>query len=167
MDGCVFCNKHSEKCRTDVYKRQRLQSAGWNLDNLSDAQKIAISLDISSFFDTFEKMPKYMRDFFNEKTLEEEFNIKINAEYTEPIQSLSDLQKKFNEATDGQFEAQIKVSTDSEKIIEGIQKAYKEAKETTNQLKPVLILSLIHILLKVKPPNCVCRECRSICLSLL
>lgn len=119
--------------------KSRLQSAGWNLDNLSDAQKIAISLDISSFFDTFEKMPKYMRDFFNEKTLEEEFNIKINAEYTEPIQSLSDLQKKFNEATDGQFEAQIKVSTDSEKIIEGIQKAYKEAKETTNQLKPILI----------------------------
>lgn len=49
------------------------------------------------------------------------------------------MQKKFNEATDGQFEAQIKVSTDSEKIIEGIQKAYKEAKETTNQLKPILI----------------------------
>ena len=119
--------------------KSRLQSAGWNLDNLSDAQKIAIGLDISSFFDTFEKMPKYMRDFFNEKTLEEEFNIKINAEYTEASQSFSDLQKKFNEATDGQFEAQIKVSTDSEKIIEGIQKGYKEAKETTNQLKPVLI----------------------------
>ena len=119
--------------------KSRLQAAGWNLDNLSDAQKIAIGLDISSFFDTFEKMPKYMRDFFNEKTLEKQFNIKINAEYAEPIQSLSDLQKKFNEATDGQFEAQIKVSTDSEKIIEGVQKAYKEAKETTNQLKPVLI----------------------------
>lgn len=119
--------------------KSRLQAAGWDLENLSDAQKIAIGLDISSFFDTFEKMPKYMRDFFNEKTLEEEFNIKINAEYTEASQSFSDLQKKFNEATDGQFEAQIKVSTDSEKIIEGIQKAYKEAKEITNQLKPVLI----------------------------
>ena len=119
--------------------KSRLKAAGWDLENLSDAQKIAIGLDISSFFDTFEKMPKYMRDFFNEKTLEEEFNIKINAEYTETIQSLSDSQKKFNEATDGQFEAQIKVSTDSEKIIEGIQKAYKEAKEITNQLKPVLI----------------------------
>lgn len=119
--------------------KSRLKAAGWDLENLSDAQKIAIGLDISSFFDTFEKMPKYMRDFFNEKTLEEEFNIKINAEYTEASQSFPDLQKKFNEATDGQFEAQIKVSTDSEKIIEGIQKGYKEAKETTNQLKPVLI----------------------------
>lgn len=119
--------------------KSRLKAAGWDLENLSDAQKIAIGLDISSFFDTFEKMPKYMRDFFNEKTLEEEFNIKINAEYTEASQSFSDLQKKFNEATDGQFEAQIKVSTDSEKFIEGIQKAYKEAKEITNQLKPVLI----------------------------
>ena len=119
--------------------KSRLKAAGWDLEILSDAQKIAIGLDISSFFDTFEKMPKYMRDFFNEKTLEEEFNIKINAEYTEASQSFSDLQKKFNEATDGQFEAQIKVSTDSEKIIEGIQKGYKEAKETTNQLKPVLI----------------------------
>lgn len=119
--------------------KSRLGAAGWDLNNLSDAQRIAISLDISAFFDTFEKMPKYMRDFFNGKILEDEFNIKINAEYTEASQSFSDLQKKFNEATDGQFEAQIKVSTDSEKIIEGIQKAYKEAKEITNQLKPVLI----------------------------
>ena len=119
--------------------KSRLQAAGWNLDNLSDAQRIAIGLDISSFLDQFKEMPVDIRKFLNGEILEKQFNIKINAEYTETIQSLSDLQKKFNEATDGQFEAQIKVSTDSEKIIEGIQKAYKEAKETTNQLKPVLI----------------------------
>lgn len=119
--------------------KSRLQAAGWNLDNLSDAQRIAISLDISSFLDQFKEMPVDIRKFLNGEILEKQFNIKINAEYTETIQSLSDLQKKFNEATDGQFEAQIKVSTDSEKIIEGVQKAYKEAKETTNQLKPVLI----------------------------
>ena len=119
--------------------KSRLQAAGWNLDNLSDAQKIAIGLDISSFLDQFKEMPVDIRNFLNGEILEKQFNIKINAEYTETIQSLSDLQKKFNEATDGQFEAQIKVSTDSEKIIEGIQKAYKEAKETTNQLKPILI----------------------------
>lgn len=119
--------------------KSRLQAAGWNLDNLSDAQKIAIGLDISSFLDQFKEMPVDIRNFLNGEILEKQFNIKINAEYTETIQSLSDLQKKFNEATDGQFEAQIKVSTDSEKIIEGIQKAYKEAKEITNQLKPVLI----------------------------
>lgn len=119
--------------------KSRLQAAGWNLDNLSDAQKIAIGLDISSFLDQFKEKLVDIRNFLNGKILEKQFNIKINAEYTETIQSLSDLQKKFNEATDGQFEAQIKVSTDSEKIIEGIQKAYKEAKETTNQLKPILI----------------------------
>lgn len=119
--------------------KSRLQAAGWNLDNLSDAQRIAIGLDISSFLDQFKEMPVDIRNFLNGEILEKQFNIKINAEYTETIQSLSDLQKKFNEATDGQFEAQIKVSTDSEKIIEGIQKAYKEAKETTNQLKPLLI----------------------------
>lgn len=119
--------------------KSRLQAAGWNLDNLSDAQRIAIGLDISSFLDQFKEMQVDTRKFLNGKILEKQFNIKINAEYTETIQSLSDLQKKFNEATDGQFEAQIKVSTDSEKIIEGVQKAYKEAKETTNKLKPVLI----------------------------
>lgn len=119
--------------------KSRLQAAGWNLDNLSDAQRIAIGLDISSFLDQFKEMPVDIRKFLNGEILEKQFNIKINAEYTETIQSLSDLQKKFNEATDGQFEAQIKVSTDLEKIIEGVQKAYKEAKETTNQLKPVLI----------------------------
>lgn len=120
------------------YKSQ-LQAAGWNLNNLSDAQRIAIGLDISSFLDQFKEMPVDIRKFLNGEILEKQFNIKINAEYTETIQSLLDLQKKFNEATDGQFEAQIRVSTDSEKIIEGVQKAYKEAKETTNQLKPVLI----------------------------
>lgn len=119
--------------------KSRLQAAGWNLNNLSDAQRIAIGLDISSFLDQFKEMLVDVRKFLNGKILEKPFNIKINAEYTETIQSLSDLQKKFNEATDGQFEAQIKVSTDSKKIIEGVQKAYKEAKETTNQLKPVLI----------------------------
>lgn len=119
--------------------KSRLQAAGWNLDNLSDAQKIAIGLDISSFLDQFKEMPVDIRNLLNGEILEKQFNIKINAEYAESIQSLSDLQKKFNEATDGQFEAQIKVSMDSEKIIEGVQKAYKEAKETTNQLKPVLI----------------------------
>ena len=119
--------------------KSRLQAAGWNLDNLSDAQKITIGLDISSFLDQFKEMQVDIRNLLNGKILEKQFNFKINAEYAEPIQSLSDLQKKFNEATDGQFEAQIKVSTDSEKIIEGVQKAYKEAKETTNQLKPVLI----------------------------
>lgn len=119
--------------------KSRLQAAGWNLDNLSDAQRIAIGLDISSFLDQFKEMSVDTRKFLNGGILEKQFNIKINAEYTETSQSLSDLQKKFNEATDGQFEAQIKVSTDSEKIIEGVQKAYKEAKETTNKLKPVLI----------------------------
>lgn len=119
--------------------KSRLQAAGWNLNNLSDAQRIAIGLDISSFLDQFKEMRVDIRKFLNCVILEKQFNIKINAEYTETIQSLSDLQKKFNEATDGQFEAQIKVSTDSKKIIEGVQKAYKEAKETTNQLKPVLI----------------------------
>lgn len=119
--------------------KSRLKAAGWDLEILSDAQKIAIGLDISSFLDQFKEMPVDIRNFLNGEILEKQFNIKINAEYTETIQSLSDLQKKFNEATDGQFEAQIKVSTDSEKIIEGIQKAYKEAKEITNKLKPVLI----------------------------
>lgn len=133
-----------EEVSPDMYSfiseyKSRLQAVGWNLDNLSDAQRIAIGLDISSFLDQFKEMPVDIRKFLNGEILEKQFNIKINAEYAETIQSLSDLQKKFNEATDGQFEAQIKVSTDSEKIIEGIQKAYKEAKETTNQLKPILI----------------------------
>ncbi|GAE17776.1 phage tape measure [Bacteroides pyogenes DSM 20611 = JCM 6294] len=119
--------------------RSRLRAAGWDLDNLNQAQKIAIGLDIRAFLDQFEKMKAHTREFFNERLLEKGFNIKVNVEYTETVQAISDLQKKFNEATDGKFEAQIKVSTDSEKIIEGIQKAYKEAKETTNQLKPILI----------------------------
>ena len=49
-------------------------------------------------------MPVDIRKFLNGEILEKQFNIKINAEYIETIQSLSDLQKKkFNETTDGQF----------------------------------------------------------------
>lgn len=136
----VFEEEVSPDMQSFISKyKSRLQTAGWNLNNLSDAQRIAIGLDISSFLDQFKEMLVDIRKFFNGEILEKPFNIKINAEYTETNQSLTDLQKKFNEATDGQFEAQIKVSTDSKKIIEGVQKAYKEAKETTNQLKPVLI----------------------------
>lgn len=119
--------------------RSRLRAAGWDLDNLNQAQKIAIGLDIRAFLDQFEEMKAHTREFFNERLLEKGFNIKVNVEYRETVQAISDLQKKFNEATAGKFETQIKVSTDSEKIIEGIQKAYKEAKETTNQLEPILI----------------------------
>ncbi len=119
--------------------KSRLKSKGWDLDNLNQAQKIAIGLDIRAFLDQFEEMKAHTREFFNERLLEKGFNIKVNVEYRETVQAISDLQKKFNEATAGKFETQIKVSTDSEKIIEGIQKAYKEAKETTNQLKPILI----------------------------
>lgn len=78
--------------------------------------------------DQFKEMPVDIRNLLNGEILEKQFNIKINAEYAEPIQSLSDLHKKFNEATDGQFEAQIKVSTDSEKIIEGVQKRIRKLK---------------------------------------
>lgn len=75
--------------------KSRLQAAGWNLDNLSDAQRIAIGLDISSFLDQFKEMPVDIRKFLNGEILEKQFNIKINAEYTETIQSLSDWQKQI------------------------------------------------------------------------
>lgn len=58
--------------------KSRLQAAGWNLDNLSDAQRIAIGLDISSFLDQFKEMPVDIRKFLNGEILEKQFNIKIN-----------------------------------------------------------------------------------------
>lgn len=68
--------------------KSRLQAAGWNLDNLSDAQRIAIGLDISSFLDQFKEMPVDIRKFLNGEILEKQFNIKT-------IQSLSDWQKQI------------------------------------------------------------------------
>lgn len=43
--------------------KSRLQAAGWNLNNLSDAQRIAIGLDISSFLDQFKEMLVDTRNF--------------------------------------------------------------------------------------------------------
>lgn len=49
--------------------KSRLQAAGWKLDNLSDAQRIAIGLDISSFLDQFKEMPVDIRKFLNGEIL--------------------------------------------------------------------------------------------------
>lgn len=125
--------------------KSRLQAAGWDLDKLTGAQKIAIGLDISAFLDQFKEMPIHIRRFLNGEILEKQFNIKINAEFEDKIKSLSDLQQKFNEATDGQYEAQIKVSTDPDEIVNNIRKAYKEAKGTVANLKPILIEAGINI----------------------
>lgn len=125
--------------------KSRLQAAGWDLDKLTGAQKVAIGLDISAFLDQFKEMPIHIRRFLNGEILEKQFNIKINAEFEDKIKSLSDLQQKFNEATDGQYEAQIKVSTDPDEIVNNIRKAYKEAKGTVANLKPILIEAGINI----------------------
>lgn len=125
--------------------KSRLQAAGWDLDKLTGAQKIAIGLDISAFLDQFKEMPIHIRRFLNGEILEKQFNIKINAEFEDKIKSLSDLQQKFNEATDGQYEAQIKVSTDPDEIVNNIRKAYKEAKGTVANLEPILIEAGINI----------------------
>lgn len=74
--------------------KSRLQAAGWNLDNLSDAQRIAIGLDISSFLDQFKEMPVDIRKFLNGEILEKQFNIKINAEYID-LSKLPDWQKQI------------------------------------------------------------------------
>lgn len=52
----------------------RLQAAGWNLNNLSDAQRIAIGLDISSFLDQFKDKEKLVdiRKFLNGKILKKQ-----------------------------------------------------------------------------------------------
>lgn len=56
--------------------KSRLQAAGWNLDNLSDAQRIAIGLDISSFLDQFKEMPVDIRKFLNGEILEKQLDYK-------------------------------------------------------------------------------------------
>ena len=52
--------------------KSRLKAAGWDLENLSDAQKIAIGLDISSFLDQFKEMPVDIRNFLNGEILEKQ-----------------------------------------------------------------------------------------------
>lgn len=105
--------------------KSKLRADGWDLNNLSGAQRIAISLDISAFFDAFEKMPKYMRDFFNGKILEDEFNIQSGEKEAKEIGfSLTDPSK--NKSKKDVFAERLK------ERVNLLKDAYSEYKKWTD-----------------------------------
>lgn len=119
--------------------KSRLQGLGIDLDNLNEPQKIAIALNITQFMDAIEGLNPELRKIFLRESLEREFKIKVTAEFEDKVQGLTQIQEKFDEATNKQFTAQIKTSTDPDEIIDNIQKAYKEANSAVKQMKPVLL----------------------------
>lgn len=119
--------------------KSRLQGLGIALDKLSEPQKIAIALNITQFIDTIEGLNPELRKIFLRESLEREFKIKVTTEFEDKVQGLTQIQEKFDEATNKQFTAQIKTSTDPDEIIDNIQKAYKEANAAVKQMKPVLL----------------------------
>lgn len=119
--------------------KSRLQGLGLDLDKLSEPQKIAIALNVTQFMDTIEGLNPELRKIFLRESLEREFKIKVTAEFEDKVKGLTQIQEKFDEATNNQFTAQIKTSTDPNEIIDNIQKAYKEADSAVKQMKPILL----------------------------
>lgn len=122
----------------DSYK-SRLQGLGINIKELSEPQKIAIALNITQFMDAIEGLNPELRKIFLRESLEREFKIRVTTEFEDKVQALTQIQNKFDEATNKQFTAQIKTSTDPNEIIDNIQKAYKEANSAVKQMKPILL----------------------------
>lgn len=119
--------------------KSRLQGLGLDLNKLSESQKIAIALNVTQFMDTIEGLNPELRKIFLRESLEREFKIKVTAEFEDKVKGLTQIQEKFDEATNNQFTAQIKTSTDPNEIIDNIQKAYKEADSAVKQMKPILL----------------------------
>lgn len=119
--------------------KSRLQGLGLDLDKLSEPQKIAIALNVTQFVDTIEGLNPELRKIFLRESLEREFKIKVTTEFEDKVKGLTQIQEKFDEATNNQFTAQIKTSTDPNEIIDNIQKAYKEADSAVKQMKPILL----------------------------
>lgn len=119
--------------------KSRLRGLGLDLDKLSEPQKIAIALNVTQFMDTIEGLNPELRKIFLRESLEREFKIKVTAEFEDKVKGLTQIQEKFDEATNNQFTAQIKTSTDPNEIIDNIQKAYKEADSAVKQMKPILL----------------------------
>ncbi len=119
--------------------KSRLQGLGLDLNKLSEPQKIAIALNVTQFMDTIEGLNPELRKIFLRESLEREFKIKVTAEFEDKVKGLTQIQEKFDEATNNQFTAQIKTSTDPNEIIDNIQKAYKEADSAVKQMKPILL----------------------------
>lgn len=119
--------------------KSRLQGLGLDLNKLSESQKIAIALNVTQFMDTIEGLNPELRKIFLRESLEREFKIKVTAEFEDKVKGLTQIQEKFDEATNNQFTAQIKTSTDPNEIIDNIQKAYTEADSAVKQMKPILL----------------------------
>lgn len=120
--------------------KDMLRSDNWDLENLSGSRKMAITSNLRGMLsESLEKATPEIRKKIEEKLIEKPFNINLSAEFNGQDSAITDLQKKFDDATDGVFKTQIMVSTDPSQIMEEIRKTYKEAKEGVDQLKPLLI----------------------------
>lgn len=123
----------------ESYKNM-FKSDEWDLDNLSKSQEIAITSNLRGLLaKPLEKATPEIRNMFEQELIEKPFNINLHAKFDGTDSVITDLQKRFNDATGGVLKAQIMVSTDPLKIMEEIRKSYKEAKEDVDQLKPLLI----------------------------
>lgn len=80
-----------QDARTFVEKyKGLLESAGFDLGNLTQAQKIAISVDVTKFFDSIEGLDDETKKLFTQRILEKEFKIKLSKEDVEEVEKLAD-----------------------------------------------------------------------------
>lgn len=63
---------------TEKYKGL-LQSAGWDLENLTQERKIAISVDVTRFLNSIEGLDDETKKLITESVLEKQFNIKLTS----------------------------------------------------------------------------------------
>ena len=56
-----------------------LQSAGWDLENLTQERKIAISVDVTRFLNSIEGLDDETKKLITESVLEKQFNIKLTS----------------------------------------------------------------------------------------
>lgn len=119
--------------------KNKLKANGFDLSNLTEPQKVAIGLDIGGLLDAVEGLTPELRKLFNKEILEKHFNIKVDVEYQEAEDTITELQKKFNDATNDSYKVEVLASTNAEEIIEGIRKAYKDAKSIIKENGDLLI----------------------------
>ena len=120
-----------------------LESKGWDVNNLTEPQKIAIGVDFTQYFDAIEGLDDATKEMFLKETIEKHFNIIVTAKYKDTIEA-EKWKLELIDAAGGEelqivVDSLIKAAPDYNSVVDSIRKMYKESKEIIDNLKPVLI----------------------------
>ena len=120
-----------------------LQSKGFDLNNLTEVQKIAIGVDFTQYFDSIEGLDEETKKMFLQETIEKHLNIKVTMDYLDKVDAekwkLELIKAAGGETLVAEVDTVIKAAADYDSVVETLRDMYSDANDLISDLKPVLL----------------------------